>query len=103
MTKRTFLILSISISFFGCKKGNTPTTNKELPNITTSTATNITSTSATSGGTISSNGNDSITAYGICWATTAAPTTANFHSVDTGSKPTFSFAIQGLIKNQLIM
>jgi hypothetical protein len=100
MAKNIFLILLISISFFGCGKEDTLTTKKELPSITTLSATNISSTSATSGGTILSNGNDSITAFGICWAITPEPTTANPHNIDTGNRTTFSYTIKGLGKNQ---
>lgn len=100
MTKKLALLLSINIALFGCNKDSTSSTSKELPKITTSSTTNITSTSATSGGTIISNGNDSITAFGICWANTQNPTTANFYSVDTSNSTFFTHNLNGLTRSK---
>ncbi|MBK7712986.1 MAG: hypothetical protein IPJ37_20160 [Bacteroidales bacterium] len=46
------------------------------PTLTTVVASSITLTSAVSGGTITSNGGADITVKGVCWSTTADPTTA---------------------------
>jgi len=46
----------------------------QLPTLTTTDATAITTTSATSGGNITSDGNSTVTARGICWSTTQNPT-----------------------------
>lgn len=104
MKKKLFIGI-LSILVFSCQKevgtdNGTSPINKELPNLTTSSVVNISSTTATSGGTIISNGNDSITAKGLCWATTPSPTLANFNKLYTDSNSTFSISIQGLTKNQ---
>ena len=103
MIKKVFIGI-LSILVFSCQKvvntdNGTNPINKELPKLTTSSVVNISSTTATSGGTIISNGNDSITAKGICWATTPLPTLANFNKLDTGNSLTFTISIQGLTKN----
>lgn len=46
----------------------------QLPALTTNEITEITATKATSGGEVTNNGNDSITARGVCWSTTTPPT-----------------------------
>jgi uncharacterized protein (TIGR02145 family) len=51
-------------------------TTPSLPTVTTSVATVITSISATSGGNITSDGGSPVTESGICWSTSANPTTS---------------------------
>jgi len=104
MTKKIFIAI-LSILVFSCQKeastGNgTNPINKELPKLTTASVVNISTTTATSGGTIISNGNDSITAKGLCWATTPTPTLANFNKSDNGSNLAFNVTIEGLLKNK---
>ena len=53
------------------------TTPLVVPTLTTTAVTAITLTTAISGGNITSDGNAAITAKGVCWATTAAPTITN--------------------------
>jgi uncharacterized protein (TIGR02145 family) len=53
------------------------TTAIVLPTLTTSEVTSPTLTSGVSGGTISSDGGGAITAKGVCWSTTADPTTGD--------------------------
>jgi uncharacterized protein (TIGR02145 family) len=48
-----------------------------IPSLTTATVTLITQTSAISGGSITSDGGGAITVKGVCWSTTANPTTSN--------------------------
>ena len=50
---------------------------KTTPTITTTQATNITYTSATVGGNVTSDGGASVTERGICYSTSANPTTSN--------------------------
>lgn len=102
MLRQLTIFTLLTITLFSCQKetGTDNPINKELPKLTTTSVVNISSTSATSGGTIVSNGNDSITAKGLCWATTPSPTLANFSKSDTSSSSTFSISIQGLAKNQ---
>jgi uncharacterized protein (TIGR02145 family) len=57
-----------------------------IPTLTTTTATSIGQTTAISGGNISANGGGAVTVRGVCWSTTASPTTSNFVTSDgTGS------------------
>jgi hypothetical protein len=63
-----------------------------VPTLTTTAITNITGTNAQSGGTITNDGGGTISAAGICWATTSAPTIANSHTSDYyGSSPYISY------------
>jgi len=67
-----------------------------VPTLTTAAITSITSTTATSGGDISSDGGSSVTAKGVCWGTSANPTTADSKTSDgTGTDP-FTSNITGL-------
>lgn len=68
----------------------------DLPEITTTAAGTITSTSVASGGNISSDGNDPITARGICWNTTGNPTIADTKTTDGSGKGTFNSSITEL-------
>ena len=62
----------------------------------TAAVTSITATTATSGGTVSADGGDPVTARGVCWSTTANPTTADNKTVDGTGIGTFTSAITGL-------
>ncbi|MEI7614401.1 MAG: hypothetical protein WCK63_15990, partial [Betaproteobacteria bacterium] len=53
------------------------TTLAQVPTLSTTAASAITATTATSGGNVSTNGGGTITAQGVCYATTTAPTTSN--------------------------
>ncbi len=68
--------------------------------LSTTIPTNITSTSATSGGSITSDGGSTITARGICWSTTANPTTAlTTKTIDGTGAGVFISSITGLTSN----
>ena len=58
------------------------TTPIVLATLTTTAVTSITLTTAVSGGNITSDGNGSITARGVCWATTTGPTIAGNKTSD---------------------
>jgi hypothetical protein len=69
-----------------------------MPAVTTGSATNIGSTGATVSGTLTSLGSTAVTQYGIAWATTANPTTAD-NATTLGATSTlgsFSSALTGL-------
>lgn len=68
----------------------------DLPVVTTTAVGTITSTSVASGGNISSDGNDPITARGICWNTTGNPTTADSKTTDGTGKGIFNSSITEL-------
>ena len=67
-----------------------------VPTLTTSEASSITSTSAISGGNVTSYGGSAITARGICWSTSADPTTENDKTTEAGTTGEFTSSITGL-------
>ena len=67
-----------------------------LPTITTTAATSITSSTAQSGGSITSDGGAAITARGVCWSTSASPTTANSKTTDGTGIGSFASALTDL-------
>jgi endonuclease I len=60
----------------------TTLTGVVAPTVTTASISAITDTSAVSGGTITADGNGSITAKGVCWNTTGSPTLADNYTTD---------------------
>ena len=70
-----------------------------LPIVTTTTITSITSTSANSGGTLTYDGGATVSAWGVCWSTSANPTLANSFSQNTVGYGSFSSALSGLTLN----
>jgi len=74
-------------------------TSPGVPTLTTTEISNNKALTATSGGVIVNNGGATITAQGVCWATTANPTTANFKTTDTSTGNSFASAIGGLSLN----
>jgi len=70
-----------------------------LPTLTTTPADTISTTSASSGGIVTSDGGSSLTAKGICWATTANPTTANNYTAEGAGSGAFTSLITGLTAN----
>lgn len=76
------------------------TTAPTAPVLSTATASSITATTATSGGTISSDGGSAVTARGICWSTSPAPTIAlSTKTTDGSGTGTFSSSMTGLTVN----
>jgi lysophospholipase L1-like esterase len=73
----------------------TPTT----PTITTAAVSDITETSATSGGDVTSGGSSAVTARGVCWSTSANPTTENSHTSNGTGTGSFISNITGLTAN----
>jgi len=67
--------------------------------VTTSAVTGITLTTATSGGEVTGDGGFSITARGVCWATTADPTIAGSHTTDGAGTGIFTSQITSLAFN----
>jgi len=102
--KRVLLINSLIftvITLFlatGCTKEKQPA-RLVFPVLSTVSPTNITTTTATSGGNITTDGGSAITARGICWRTTANPSTAFADSISTDGVGTGQFVsnISGLI------
>ncbi len=79
----------------GCEKGNDG--NKTtIPDLSTSSVSNITLVSANCGGNITSDGGSSVTDRGVCWNTSANPTTANSKTTDGTGTGSFTSAMTGL-------
>lgn len=72
------------------------TTALAAPTLTTVEASEISLTTAKSGGTISSDGGDPVTAKGVCWGTTANPTTEGSKTSDGTGSTAFVSNITGL-------
>ena len=86
---------------YGTQKAFTTTTtgggsSEELPIVTTNGVTSVTENSAVCGGNVTSDGNATVTARGVCWSTSQNPTTndnTTYNGSDTGS---FTSNISGL-------
>ena len=72
-----------------------------LPNVTTTAATSITSTTASSGGNVTDDGGSAITARGVCWSITTAPTITDPHTSDGTGTGMFTSTLSGLVTNTL--
>jgi len=70
-----------------------------LPTVTTTAVLDITNFSASSGGAVTSNGGAALSAWGVCWSTSANPTLANSFLQNTVSSGSFSSALSGLTQN----
>jgi uncharacterized protein (TIGR02145 family) len=73
------------------------TTPIVVATLTTTAITSITLTSAVSGGNISSDGNGTVTARGVCWATTTGPTSTNSITTDSTGTGAFTSNLSGLL------
>ena len=66
------------------------------PTITTTAVSNIASTGATGGGNVISDGGADVTTRGICWSSSANPTTSDSHTSDGTGTGSFTSSITGL-------
>jgi Collagen triple helix repeat (20 copies). len=71
----------------------------QLATVTTTAASNISYTTATGGGNVVSDNGAPVSSRGICWATTASPTTANSKYTEAAGLGSFTTSITGLIAN----
>lgn len=111
----TYYVRSFAVNKAGTAYGNEITFSTValvVPVLTTVQITGTTSSSAISGGNISSDGGSAITAKGVCWATTANPTTtdpkttngegsANFASDLTGLQPGTTYHVRAYATNSV--
>lgn len=81
------ILFSVSIlSIFGCASSDETNSEPQLAKVQTIAISDITTVSAISGGSITSDGDSSITEKGVCWNTSSNPTITNSHTSDgTGS------------------
>lgn len=68
----------------------------ELPTVSTNSINSITQTSAFCEGTVIKDGRSAVTARGICWGTSPAPTTVNSHTLESGGTGNFVSILSGL-------
>jgi len=69
------------------------------PTVSTNSISNITQTSASSGGNVISDGGASVSARGVCWSTSANPTTSNSKTSNGSGIGIFNSSISGLSAN----
>jgi len=69
---------------------------RQGPRVVTAEPSAIQATTATAGGEVEYDGNDTITARGVCWSTTSGPTIADSHTSDGTGTGTFTSALTGL-------
>ncbi|MBK7131846.1 MAG: hypothetical protein IPH69_03195 [Bacteroidales bacterium] len=90
-----------AVSSAGTVSGDDRTfsTNVTTPSITTTPASSVTSAAATTGGEITSVGSSPVTARGVCWSTSANPTTSDNSTSDGTGPGIFTSTITGLSAN----
>jgi uncharacterized protein (TIGR02145 family) len=99
ISNTTYYIRAYATNSAGTAYGNeitATTTPIVVPTLTTVDVSSVTLTSAVSGGSITANGNDSITVRGVCWATTTGPTIDNDKTTDGTGKGSFISNLTGL-------
>ena len=94
----TYFVRSFATNSVGTVYGTETsfTTIAIAPTLTTTAASSVTKYAASAGGTIASNGGSVITASGICWSTTATPTTSDSKTTDGTISGTFTSSLTGL-------
>jgi len=96
----TYYVRAYATNSSGTAYGNEVsfTTSQIVPaTLTTTAITAVTLTTAASGGNISSDGGGTITARGVCWATTTAPTISNYITSDATGTGIFTSNLSGLL------
>jgi hypothetical protein len=75
------LLSSLGFCLSSCDKDN----DSAAPSVTTGAVNNVTGTGARCTGSVTSPGSTALTAYGVCWSTSANPTIADQHTADSNS------------------
>ncbi|MGA2587815.1 MAG: SBBP repeat-containing protein [Candidatus Aminicenantales bacterium] len=68
----------------------------DIPTVTTTAVSDIAFSTATSGGNVTAEGGAAVTARGVCWSTSANPTTADSKTTDGSGSGGFTSSITGL-------
>jgi len=99
----TYYVRSYSTNSAGTSYGNEVSfkTSPILPTVTTTTISAISQTTATSGGNITDDGGASISARGVCWSTSANPTTADTKTTDAIGTGVFTSSLTSLTAGTL--
>jgi uncharacterized protein (TIGR02145 family) len=95
----TYYVRAYATNNAGTSYGNEInfTTLAQLPTITTTAISAITSNTAAGGGNITNDGGSAVTARGICWSTSTAPTTANNITSNGTGIGSFTSNLTGLL------
>ena len=84
---------------YGAQKTFTTNADATTPTVTTSNVSDITTTTATCGGNVTSAGNGTVSARGVCWSTSQNPTISNSHTTNGTGTGTFTSSLTGLTPN----
>ena len=84
---------------YGSQKTFTTQQTVTLPTVTTNNVTDITQTTAVSGGNVTSTGNGTVSAKGVCWSTSPTPTINNSHSTDGTGTGSYTSSLTSLSPN----
>jgi len=101
----TYYVRAYATNAVGTSYGNEISfTTVALPTVTTSNYSDVKGNSAKAGGTVTNNGGSTITAQGLCWSTSANPTTANsfttsFTDVMTSLSPNTTYYVRAYASN----
>lgn len=88
-------------SMFTYYGGDSTFTTLTTPTVTTTTITSITSTTASGGGNVTADGGDSVTARGVCWSTSANPTTDDSKTTNGSDTGVFTSSLTSLTPGTL--
>ncbi len=98
----TYYVRAYATNSVGTAYGNQEiftTQTVVVPTVTTTAVSAINITSAISGGSVTSNGGGTLTAWGVCWSTSPNPTLSNSVLPNTVNSGSFSSTIGGLTQN----
>lgn len=84
---------------YGSQKTFTTQQTVTLPTVTTNNITDITQTTAVSGGNVTSTGNGTVSAKGVCWSTSQTPTISNSHTTDGTGSGSYTSSLTSLSPN----
>jgi hypothetical protein len=84
---------------YGTQKTFTTNADATIPTVTTNNVTDITTTTATCGGNVTSAGNGTVSARGVCWSTSQNPTITDAHTTNSTGTGTFTSFLTGLTPN----
>ena len=82
--------------FSSCGDDDPVSSDTKIPVLTTASVSGITQTTALCGGNITSDGGAAVTARGVCWSTTAAPTISDNKTTDGTGAGSYTSSITGL-------
>lgn len=100
-TSTTYFYRAYATNSIGVSYGESKmfTTTDGLPSVTTMTPTNILGTTAQGGGTVTANGESSVTERGVCWNRLGNPSIEDLHTVSGAGEGSFLAVMSGLSPN----